>query len=176
MSVGQSCPKACQSFHSRRWTQSVPESVEYLDFVACRAKDVAAEKDRRATAAAKAATALDRATRRRTNFEFDLWDAKGKVTDTARTKIGSAIESDDWIDGNMRLHNLKSTRSLVRKLPDDYGRELSRLNKVEVPHPGASYNPSYSDHQVKNEVLLSPSSILISRHSRICCGSLRSPK
>ena len=97
---------------------------------------------------------MDRATRRRTNFEFDLWDAEGKVTDTARTKIGSAIASDDWIEGNMRLHNLKSTRSLVRKLPDDYGRELSRLNKVEVPHPGASYNPSYSDHQVKNKVLV----------------------
>ena len=48
----------------------------------------------------------------------------------------------------MRLHNLKSTGSLVRKLPSDFRRELSKLNKVEVPHPGASYNPSYSDHQV----------------------------
>ena len=65
-----------------------------------------------------------------------------------RTKIGSAIASDEWIEGNMRLHNLKSTGSLVRKLPSDFRRELSKLNKVEVPHPGASYNPSYSDHQV----------------------------
>ena len=118
----------------------------------CRAKEVKAEKDRKATAASKAATALDRATRRRTNFDFDLWDAEGKAAGAARTKIGSAIESDEWIEGNMRLHNLKSTGSLVRKLPDDYRRELSRLNKVEVPHPGASYNPSYSDHQVSGDL------------------------
>ena len=91
---------------------------------------------------------MDRSTRRRTNFDFDLWDTEGKAAETARTEIGSAIAADEWIDGNMRLHNLKSTRSLVRKLPDDFRRELSRLNKVEVPHPGASYNPSYSDHQV----------------------------
>ena len=95
---------------------------------------------------------MDRATRRRTNFDFDLWDAEGKAAGAARTKIGSAIESDEWIEGNMRLHNLKSTGSLVRKLPDDYRRELSRLNKVEVPHPGASYNPSYSDHQVSGDL------------------------
>ena len=114
----------------------------------CRAKEVKAENDRRSAAASRAATALDRSTRRRTKFDFDLWDAEGKAAETARTEIGSAIAADEWIDGNMRLHNLKSTRSLVRKLPDDFRRELSRLNKVEVPHPGASYNPSYSDHQV----------------------------
>ena len=126
---------------------------------------------------------MDRSTRRRTKFDFDLWDAEGKAADTARTEIGSAIAADEWIDGNMRLHNLKSTRSLVRKLPDDFRRELSRLNKVEVPHPGASYNPSYSDHQVSRGTL----SYLHLRLQqiddikrlfvyRISCGSLRSPR
>ena len=52
-----------------------------------RAKEVRAEKDRRAAVVSKAATALDRSTRRRTNFDFDLWDVEGKATDTSRNWI-----------------------------------------------------------------------------------------
>jgi hypothetical protein len=43
---------------------------------------------------------------------------------------------------------LKNTGKVQRKLPSDLNQKMSMLPAVEVPHAGASYNPSFKDHQV----------------------------
>lgn len=87
------------------------------------------------------ASKLERSTRRRTKFDFDLWDA-----DKTPKEIAS-INADEWIGDTAKRHNLKSTGRLAKKTPNDLRRDTSSLPAVQAPLPGASYNPSYSDHQ-----------------------------
>ena len=36
------------------------------------------------------------------------------------------------------------------KVPTHYHKKPSEISAVEVAHPGASYNPTYADHQVRH--------------------------
>jgi nucleolar protein 53 len=109
-----------------------------------RAKEIQALKNRQAALADKKASTLERSTRRRTKFDFDLWDVGSCAS---RSETGEKLQDSTWLNHNTRMHNLKSTRSLKRKVPQDFRREISTRTKVETPHAGASYNPSYADHQ-----------------------------
>ncbi len=89
----------------------------------------------------KAASSLERSTRRRTNFDFDLWsDNKSKADSTQ-------VQEDEWLEVNTKLHTLKNTGKLSRKAPKDLHDKPSDLKAVETPHAGLSYNPSLKDHQ-----------------------------
>lgn len=44
-------------------------------------------------------------------------------------------------------HYLRVTRKTRVKVPEHHLNVISKIPAVEVPHPGASYNPSYDDHQ-----------------------------
>ena len=74
-------------------------------------------------------------------FDFDLWTAPvdGKVT---------KVTSNEWLENQTKTHTLKNTGKIQRKLPADLNQRMSKLPSVEVPHAGASYNPSLKDHQV----------------------------
>lgn len=74
-------------------------------------------------------------------FDFDLWSSPADV-------VVKKVMSDDWLDDETKRHTLKNNRKLQRKLPEGHHNITSALPAVEVPHAGASYNPSLKDHQV----------------------------
>merc|ERR1712083_9792 len=88
----------------------------------------------------KAASEIERTTRRRTKFDFDLWSDMDNVE-------AKKVNENDWLDLNTKNHTLKNTRNLQRKAPEDLLENPSDLKAVEVPHSGSSYNPSLKDHQ-----------------------------
>ena len=88
----------------------------------------------------KEANKEERKTRRRTNFDFDIWadedDSKGQ------------LPSKEWVEKEALIHTLKGkskhTPKAAAKRDFSTG---SLLPAVEVPHAGASYNPSVEEHQ-----------------------------
>ena len=58
------------------------------------------------------------------------------------------VTGNEWLEGATKTHTLKNTGKIQRKAPHDLNRKTSKLPAVEVPHAGASYNPSVKDHQV----------------------------
>jgi len=82
----------------------------------------------------------ERKTRRRTNFDFDIWaeddDNKGQ------------LPSKEWVDNEALIHTAKGKSKHMPKAAAK--RDFSTgtlLPAVEVPHAGASYNPSVEEHQ-----------------------------
>lgn len=90
----------------------------------------------------KLSTQVERQTRRRTNFDFDLWGA----TQDADAEM-KKVQNDDWLQHETINHTLKNTRQNARKVPQDLLDKTSDLKAVEEPHAGLSYNPSLQDHQ-----------------------------
>lgn len=86
----------------------------------------------------KEAGRKERSTRRRTEFDFDIWETEEKV----------ALPSDDWVGKTVLEHTAKGKCQYVPKAANE--RNLSTgtiIPAVEVPESGASYNPSASEHQ-----------------------------
>ena len=84
-----------------------------------------------------------KSTRRRTKFDFDLWNDESKNENSER----SVIENDEWLEENTKLHNKNKRGNMTRSLPKDFYEKTSALKSVEEPLPGLSYNPSLKDHQ-----------------------------
>jgi len=113
-------------------------------------------KDKRADRAAhlkmKEAGKEEAATRRRTKFDFDLWDAesevkgmKAAVSDKDREK---AEGLKDWVKEEGLVHNAIGQAKYVPKYSKSRNFSTgTSLPAVEVPDPGASYNPNLDDHQ-----------------------------
>merc|ERR1712080_615926 len=82
----------------------------------------------------------ERNSRRRTVFDFDLWDAEDKVSQP----------SQDWVGEDVLTHTAQG-RDHCQYIPKAAAvRNFSTgttLPAVEVPDSGASYNPSAKDHQ-----------------------------
>ena len=74
-------------------------------------------------------------------FDFDLWDSPAD-------KVVTKVKANEWLESQTKTHTLKNTGKVQRKLPSDLNQKMSMLPAVEVPHAGASYNPSFKDHQV----------------------------
>jgi len=77
-------------------------------------------------------------TRRRTNFDFDLW---GDSDDPK-------LPSSDWVKTEAITHAAIGTGKFVPKVAKN--RKITtgtKLAAVEVPDAGASYNPNVEDHQ-----------------------------
>ena len=107
---------------------------------AFRAKEKKSKQDRENTIKKRKAEAKVKATRRRTEFDFDLWDEEAGQGD-------KSIAGNEWLEETTKLVNLRGTRSHRPKLPSDLLRPTSELKSVEEPHGGESYNPSLKDHQ-----------------------------
>jgi len=94
----------------------------------------------------------ERRTRRRTKFDFDLWDevnASSQETSETR-KDGKSDEKpdDSWISTETKTHSAIWTSKHVPKAAKTRKFDTGTLlPAVEVPHPGQSYNPALSDHQ-----------------------------
>ncbi|XP_022905580.2 ribosome biogenesis protein NOP53 [Onthophagus taurus] len=56
-------------------------------------------------------------------------------------------KDDEWIDKLTKRHTLRGVGKLTKVIPRMKNTLNGVLPKVEAPHPGMSYNPSYEDHQ-----------------------------
>ena len=88
----------------------------------------------------KEATLLERTTRRRTEFDFDLWNTDLNRNAESQNEI-HLIENSEWLEKETKYHTLKNTRQRKNKLPRDFHAKQSALSAVELPHEGTSYNP-----------------------------------
>ena len=114
-----------------------------MTFLYFRAKAKVQKKHRELERIKKTSQKLIKSTRRRTKFDFDLWNDESKNENSEK----SVIENDEWLDENTKLHNKNKRGNMTRKLPEDFHEKTSALKSVEEPLPGLSYNPSLKDHQ-----------------------------
>lgn len=75
---------------------------------------------------------------KRGELKNDLWN----VTNNLLPNV--VIE---WMSTDSIRHTVKHLGIQKRKLPLSLHKKTSILPSIEIPHPGTSYNPSYSDHQ-----------------------------
>lgn len=79
-----------------------------------------------------------RNTRRRTVFDFDIWDTEEKVS----------LPSQDWIKEEVLAHTAQGKCQYTPKAAAVRNFSTgTTVPAVEVPDSGASYNPSAQDHQ-----------------------------
>eukprot|EP00092_Neocalanus_flemingeri_P006855 GFUD01007400.1.p1 GENE.GFUD01007400.1~~GFUD01007400.1.p1 ORF type:complete len:500 (+),score=173.07 GFUD01007400.1:95-1501(+) len=101
-------------------------------------KFVDSKLDRQKFQKMKEANKAEAMTRRRTEFDFDLWGASEDPK----------LPSPEWIKPLAITHAALGTGKFVPKSAKN--RQIStgtKLPAVEVPDAGASYNPSVDDHQ-----------------------------
>ena len=103
-------------------------------------------KQRQQQAERKKSTLLDRTTRRRTEFGFDLWSTNINAEETTKKdqENQNEIEQNEWLEKQTKNHTFNHTRRMKRKPPADFYAKESALSAVEVPHAGTSYNPRYT--------------------------------
>merc|ERR1719322_294167 len=103
---------------------------------------------RKKQAELKEASKLNRATRRRTNFDFDLWNsdvtAEGQIKEP---EDENGMSKNQWLEDQTIRQNLNNSGQMKRTPPTDFYLRESTLPAVDKPHGGASYNPSYKEHQ-----------------------------
>lgn len=62
-------------------------------------------------------------------------------------------KAQPWLANNTFLHTVRNTSDLPRKSKKRAGNAETVIPSFEPPHPGVSYNPSFSDHlQLANEI------------------------
>ena len=92
----------------------------------------------------KEASKLNRTTRRRTSFDFDLWStnvtAEGEIKEP---ESENGMSKNQWLEKQTIDHNLNNSGKMKRKTPSDYYLKESILPAVDTPHGGSSYNPRY---------------------------------
>jgi len=87
----------------------------------------------------KEANKKEATTRRRTEFDFDLWDT---------TKEETKLPSSEWIKPEAVIQAALGTTNFIPKSAKDRNFSTgSKIPAVEVPDAGASYNPNIEDHQ-----------------------------
>merc|ERR1711962_1881728 len=87
----------------------------------------------------KEANKEEKKTRRRTNFDFDIW---------ANEEDDGKLPSKEWVEKEALIHTLKGKSKHTPKASSKRNFSTgSLLPAVEVRHAGASYNPSAEEHQ-----------------------------
>ena len=95
----------------------------------------------------KDATMLNRRTRRRTNFDFDLWNTDVTADgDTKEPEDENGMSKNQWLEDQTVRQNLNNSGQMKRAPPKDFYLKESTLPAVDTPHGGASYNPRYFDY------------------------------
>ena len=94
----------------------------------------------------KKSTLLDRTTRRRTEFGFDLWNTDINSGETTKEvqQNHDEIDKNEWLEQQTKDHTFNNTRRMKRKPPTGFYVKDSALSAVEIPHGGTSYNPRYT--------------------------------
>lgn len=53
----------------------------------------------------------------------------------------------EWLTNDTKRHTLANTGKKRKRVPESLHKKPSVLPAVNAPHPGTSYNPSFTDHQ-----------------------------
>jgi len=106
-----------------------------------KAKEKLSKKHKAEAAKTVALKAKAQATRRRADFNFDLWDGDLEVTEESKD-----VKANQWLGHDTKVHTLTGTRQKGGK-PALKPRAPSTLSAVAEPLGGESYNPSFKDHQ-----------------------------
>lgn len=76
--------------------------------------------------------------RKRGEFKEDIWE----------TDLNTAPElNNPWYTSDTVRHVLSNTERKRKRVPTTLAKKPSVVPAVQIPHPGTSYNPSFSDHQ-----------------------------
>jgi nucleolar protein 53 len=80
---------------------------------------------------------------KRGDIKNDVWQVSNQQN------MNDLLPEDvtEWMSSDSIRHTIKHLGVNKRKRPLSLGKKPSILPAVEAPHPGTSYNPSYSDHQ-----------------------------
>ncbi|XP_020706530.2 ribosome biogenesis protein NOP53 [Athalia rosae] len=71
-------------------------------------------------------------------FDKDIWQEE--------KKLHIDVQSE-WFTSDTIRHTLANTGQKQKRIPLSLHKKTSVVPAVEAPHPGISYNPSYTDHQ-----------------------------
>ncbi|XP_015510412.2 ribosome biogenesis protein NOP53 [Neodiprion pinetum] len=71
-------------------------------------------------------------------FDKDIWMEKKKVHMDVQS---------EWLTSDTVRHTLANTGQKQKRVPLSLSNKPSVVPAVQAPHPGTSYNPSYTDHQ-----------------------------
>lgn len=75
---------------------------------------------------------------KRGEFKTDVWEIESSVPKDV---------NNEWFTSDTVRHTLANTGRKRKRVPENLCKRPSVLPAVEIPHPGTSYNPSFSDHQ-----------------------------
>jgi len=101
-------------------------------------------RDRQRQLAKKEMSQKEAKTRRRTKFDFDLWAGERDPAEEQKKKL----PSEDWVSEDAMIQTSLGTGQYTPKYSKFRSvSTATKLPSVEVPEPGASYNPSLEDHQ-----------------------------
>jgi len=106
-----------------------------------KAKERIAKKHKAQAAVTVAANNKAQETRRRTDFDFDLWNE-----DVTSAVGANEVKSSEWLGEDTKVHTLLYTRKKAVRAPGK-AKARTKLAAVETPAGGESYNPSFKDHQ-----------------------------
>lgn len=71
-------------------------------------------------------------------FNFDIWKQE---------PIINLELKNEWFNKDIIRHTYANTGKKIIRVPKSLHEKTSLMAAITVPHPGTSYNPSYSDHQ-----------------------------
>jgi len=84
-------------------------------------------------------------------FQSDLWDEDCEGKDLVKAakvaKTNLKKTSAEWLADNVKKHVLEGEKNFRVKEPKSLRNFTSKLKAIIAPHPGASYNPTFDDHQ-----------------------------
>lgn len=75
---------------------------------------------------------------KREDFIIDIWKKQSSLEPELNSQ---------WLTTDTLRHTLSNTGKKMKRTPSSLYKKPSITPAVTVPHPGASYNPAYSDHQ-----------------------------
>jgi len=107
-------------------------------------KHLDSKKDRSVARENMEKKAEEAKTRRRTKFDFDLWDEGGGEEEMGK----DSLKNDEWVAEEGKVHNAKGLCNYTPEYSSKRSFSTGTLvPAVEVPDAGASYNPNLKDHQ-----------------------------
>lgn len=74
---------------------------------------------------------------KRGEIKVDVWEQE--------TILEPELNSE-WLTNDTKRHILANTGRQRKRIPKTLNKKTSILPAITVPHPGTSYNPSYTDH------------------------------
>jgi len=113
------------------------------------AKELGRRRDRERSRKVQEVKKEEAATRRRTKFDFDLWDEPEQPQEAQKSEgaVADGYKSE-WVAPEAQTHNARANGEFT---PGHAKRRNlgtgTLVPAVEVPDPGASYHPNLQDHQ-----------------------------